>query len=356
MRLFMRASRLAIIVFAVAVSMGLGAARLFAAEIPGTVFNVGGWSGAAYSSDSDGSFSHCAMSATYNSGITLLFAISQNSWSMDLYNSAWSLQQGQSYPIVYSVDGGVNQQASAVAINSQQVGIELPLTSAEFNLFRFGSQVTIAAASQTFQFNLTGTSSSLYALGTCASNHTALASSNPFAASNPFNSSGNPNTSSSNGEGDKGELQAEATTLVANILANAGISFNFIPSDKVPTALKGYLAVWVMSNALGVINIVPPSTAADATAESALLISGDGSSCKGKFASGTVPDETASNTGEVRVFTACDGTGAFNNFYQIIPRAKGGLYLIGTGAIGDPAPARQLDLDIRSVVFTSLNN
>src|SRR6266404_8844605 len=149
-----------------------------AAEIPASQFNVSGWSGSAYNSDSDGSFSHCAMSATYNSGITLLFSIGSDFWRMGLYNSNWNLVEGQAYPIIYWVDNTPPQQVSAVAVATQGVSILLPLTAVEFNLFRYGNQVTIVAASQTFQFNLTGTSSSLFALGACAVNHTTLASSN----------------------------------------------------------------------------------------------------------------------------------------------------------------------------------
>jgi len=43
-----------------------------AGEIPRTAFASGNWSGAAYTDDETGQFSHCAMSGSYVSGDDLL--------------------------------------------------------------------------------------------------------------------------------------------------------------------------------------------------------------------------------------------------------------------------------------------
>jgi hypothetical protein len=48
----------------------------FADQIPGSQTNVANWSVGAYAKE--GKFSHCAMSATYNSGITMLYSVSGN--------------------------------------------------------------------------------------------------------------------------------------------------------------------------------------------------------------------------------------------------------------------------------------
>ncbi|SRR6266404_2618484 len=108
---------------------------------------------------------------------------------------------------------------------------------------------------------------------------------------------------------------------------------------------------------IGLITIVPASAGVDTAAQTAKLLSDDSGACKGKFASGSMPDEGDSKKGgEARIFTACEGTNGFYNFYQIIPRKNGGFYVIGTAATGDAAPAREIDREIQSAVFRIMDN
>ncbi len=89
----------------VACACVLGGANRAAADQL-TSFNVGNWSGGAYS-DATGSktFSYCAGSASYNSGITVVFFVDSNfQWGIGFFNSAWNLTSGSSYPIGFAVD------------------------------------------------------------------------------------------------------------------------------------------------------------------------------------------------------------------------------------------------------------
>ena len=74
--------------------------------VNGTQFQSGAWKGAAYTSDSDGRFSHCAMSTDYQSGISMFFAISANyTWRLGWSSKSWNLNVGQTYGVVLNVDG-----------------------------------------------------------------------------------------------------------------------------------------------------------------------------------------------------------------------------------------------------------
>ena len=73
--------------------------------------SVGNWRGGAYTYDKDGSFSHCAAGATYQSGI--YFMVSVNA---DL---SWTL--GFSHPVTLALPKGVTAQVPAESKGTQLI-------------------------------------------------------------------------------------------------------------------------------------------------------------------------------------------------------------------------------------------
>lgn len=74
---------------------------------PNEQFKIGNWIGGSYTSESDGTFSHCVAWATYNSNITLYVTIThQGGWNLGFANDNWNLSTGSSIPIDLSFDGG----------------------------------------------------------------------------------------------------------------------------------------------------------------------------------------------------------------------------------------------------------
>jgi len=164
-----------------------------------STFKIGNWDGGAYSApgtntaDGTNAFDHCAATASYTSGVYVTFSISKTvQWSMGFENPAWSLTQGQSYPITFTVDSSPPSSANAVAISKTQVEVPLADSAALFEQFMQGLELKVGAASQNFVFNLTNTSQLLPALLRCVQNYAGTPSTpnNPFAAPgttpNPF--------------------------------------------------------------------------------------------------------------------------------------------------------------------------
>jgi hypothetical protein len=163
---------------------------------------VGNWNGGAFSNDSTGKFSHCAASARYKSGITLLFSVTADRvWSMGFSSPTWQLTPNTTYPVRYRVDEGQYLEGRAVAKNNQLAQVFLPANDSLFAAFRLGGMLRVEAEKQTLLFRLTDTVDLLAALLRCARDHNTAGAgnTNPFgggnarpspapAPSNPFGS------------------------------------------------------------------------------------------------------------------------------------------------------------------------
>ena len=131
--------------------------------------NVGNWLIGAYSDDATGKFSHCAMTASYRSGIYMVFAVSRDmQWSLGFANPQWELTNGTAYTVGLSIDGRTPLLEQAKAVNSHQVEISLPPNAYVFERFRHGLQLRVDAVGTSFFFNLNSTSRGLADLLLCA--------------------------------------------------------------------------------------------------------------------------------------------------------------------------------------------
>src|SRR3954447_4976922 len=82
----------------------IGGLRTASAELMYN-FQVGTWSGGAFTKQNAKQFNHCAASANYNSGILMSFSVSRTfAWSMAFAHPSWHLTQGQTYDIAFTVD------------------------------------------------------------------------------------------------------------------------------------------------------------------------------------------------------------------------------------------------------------
>jgi len=176
-----------------AAGMALSAPMASSAEI--AKLRIGNWQGGAFSNDQNGTFSHCAASARYKSGITLVFSVSNNRvWSMGFSSSTWNLNRGSSYPVRYWVDNGEVLNGTAYAKTDKLAQVILPANSSLFGAFRYGQMLRVAAEQQTLAFRLTDTSELLNALLQCSRDYGnyRAGGGNPFGgggssgSSNPF--------------------------------------------------------------------------------------------------------------------------------------------------------------------------
>ena len=142
----------------------IGAAR--ADTIAGSNRTVAGWYIGAY--DSQGKFTHCAMSTPYKSGITMYFSISRDySWRVGWSHEAWRFAKGQSVDLAVYVDGVGPYSLKATAINETMALAELPSNGTVFDLMRKGLQMKVYAEGRTYGFNLDGTYAALTEILNC---------------------------------------------------------------------------------------------------------------------------------------------------------------------------------------------
>ncbi len=132
-------------------------------------FEIGNWSGGGYTHTETGEFSHCAASADYENGITLVFSIDRHlSWAMGLFSEQWKMTEGDSYPVRYRIDRSGTHDGIATVVSPSQVKIPLPGDDRLFNRMRQGQLLTVEAAGQTMKFDLNKTGQMLATLFDCA--------------------------------------------------------------------------------------------------------------------------------------------------------------------------------------------
>ncbi len=127
--------------------------------------NVGNWRGGSYTDNSTGKFTHCAVTASYRSGILFSVAVGVGYWwRFGFINNAWHLTVGQSIPVDLTFDGRGPYHVYARVSQPNFVIIDMPTTSELVRLFRNATQMTAYTSGQLFSFSLTDTSIMLPAL------------------------------------------------------------------------------------------------------------------------------------------------------------------------------------------------
>src|SRR4030095_2581718 len=78
-------------------------------------FASGEWHGQSFPDDG-GEFTHCAMSASYLSGISLLFSLNSSySFTMGFASPGWALPLGDTYPLLLKIDRIFERKFNATA-------------------------------------------------------------------------------------------------------------------------------------------------------------------------------------------------------------------------------------------------
>jgi hypothetical protein len=342
------------IAFAAALMVG-AAAR--AELINGTQFQSGNWKGAAYTSDSTGRFSHCAMSTAYQSGISMFFAISQNyTWRVGWSNKGWNLNVNQSYPVSLSIDGVNAGTLQAKAVNRQFAVAELPAQATLFDMFRQGNLLTMVSGNDRFQFSLLGTNAALTVLVNCT--RTQVASAPPSPQPQPAPSAPPPgplsppepveprpsqpsaqpmpppppaNTRRLWPES-SAQQRVEAARTLSAILALPSMQ-GFRPmSEREATALNLIQSVradlaWRSDLLTGTLDIVPAQSGFNPSAIAGIIIAADRRACAGRFNSGTAPDQRSQRV--TRLFTTCEASLRTTEArYMVVPTADGGSHYV----------------------------
>jgi hypothetical protein len=314
-------------------------------------FKIGNWNGGAFAGP-DRRFTHCAASASYASGIKMLFSINrQYQWNVGFLNPEWRLKTGSVYDLAFSIDGGDPISVRGQAINTSHAVIELADSAQLFNRFRRGLQLRVATVNTVLTFNLEGTSAMLAQLHTCVRQYTqpTSAAQLPGSSSNRKDSAQRPAPPRANPA-----HQAEAAILLANIMSAANVSGYTIGTPE-QAARMSVDAIWTTPSVVGTLMILP-STRVDNPEIQGILIGIEARACKGGFVSGALPSEGAR---EHRIVTTCQPAGQpqRTTYFFALTRPKGGSYLFTTATSSDGGreDVERADANIRTASYRAIN-
>lgn len=146
--------------------------------IAGSRASIGGWSLGAY--DRSGKFSHCAISAPYKSGISMVFSVSDDySWRVGWTHETWRFTKGQTVDLTVFVDNVGPISLRARAATEKLALAELPAKEELFDLMRKGSRMTVRALDNTYAFRLDGTYAALTEVLNCTARYVGGAATPP---------------------------------------------------------------------------------------------------------------------------------------------------------------------------------
>ncbi len=211
--------------------------------IPGSDIQVGNWNGAAYTNDASGTFSHCAVSASYLSGDTLLLSVNANATvTIGVVSAAVNLTAGQEIPVALFIDRRAPFYGTAVAQDSNFATLVLPDFENALTALQKGRTLVIESAAGSGTYDLTGTFRALNATLDCALHNLNYAAS-PTVTSPPVGQTASiPSV-------DKTVLFQVATGMIADM----GISDFVYLSEADTTAIFGSDAVAWKSQTVGIL-------------------------------------------------------------------------------------------------------
>lgn len=136
--------------------------------IPGSTFQRGNWYGDAYTFD-DGTFSHCAISADYQSGDAIILTVTSDaSIGVGVISPRLGLQPGGQYAVSVRIDQRYFTQAIAEARDPQYFVFFLTDFAQALDAIRFGNVMFVQGNGFIGEYALTSTAVALDAARQCA--------------------------------------------------------------------------------------------------------------------------------------------------------------------------------------------
>lgn len=139
------------------------------AEIPGSSFGYGNWSGAGYTFEGSSEFSHCAISASYLSGDYLFFSVnSSGEVGVGIQSPSLNVTVGKTFPVTLYVDRRPPFYATAEAIDTDFALLFIQDLEGALTAFKKGRTLTAEGVGLRGQYDLTGTFRALDRVMDCA--------------------------------------------------------------------------------------------------------------------------------------------------------------------------------------------
>lgn len=258
-------------------------------------FSSGNWSGGAYK-NTQGGFSHCAVSASYKNGISLATGLTRNyDLNLVLWKDDWRLPDSKTHKVGLMVDGKYLGKFDAVNTQTNLLSIGFGNRADIFKKLRHGYVLKVIAKSDEFHFSLKGTNTALGKVRECVDVATMLTPSNSSlfstANTNPFS------------YGQKSKRVDDKAVVRALLVASGLYSVSLIDpsSAKMPEATYAWIdddiggGLWIFDS----VGTTPEQT-------SKAVFRRIASACDGSFSS---KSGATSRAGTIRVrqyYTECN--------------------------------------------------
>ncbi len=299
--------------------------------------SIGSWKGGVYTSKTTGNFSHCAMSASYKSGIILYFAVTRTyNWKVGFSKNSWNLDIGKKYSLRYQVDRHKVFSGDARAVTKVLAIIDLPATTGLFNQMRRGRLLKVKTGDDLLKFKLTGTNKMLSKLLRCAKRYNTLSVGAPVVSKNTDNPFDGKKTAQKQAppvrsDGLPEAYYSEASQWLGKTMQNSGIDYKVVPNaGKAAKSYKKHAVIWRIGKKTGIIGtlrifskIAPQTLSTNVLAHEARI-------CKGSFASRFLEQDDIGSKKIFRLLTTClkaDGKERTAHF-SATARKRGGSYLV----------------------------
>jgi hypothetical protein len=266
----------------------------------------------------------------------MIFSVSGDfSWRVGWTHNSWSFTKGQSVELVLYVDDVGPFNLRATAATEKLALAELPAKGTVFDLMRKGNRMSVRTQGNSYGFSLDGTYAGLTEVLACASRYSTVAGTQPTppaapAPMMPRNAPAAPPKPAAV----TAEQRLEATKVVANILAQGDMTnFRILTAKEIADLDSDYVTqshvAWKADGILGTLRILPAGKKVSLSDMNSAIISDDAKACKGRFASGSTPDEKSPAV--LRLFTACEEREKLFEFrYTVVPVGDGTYYLFAT--------------------------
>jgi hypothetical protein len=151
---------------------------------PIRAFQVGLWSGGAYTDDRTGDFTHCSAGVAYDSGINMFILVTGGyRWWLGFINPQWAFTPNVKMPVTLRLDGG--PRLAVVGTVPSRLIVLVPLPDDPQLIDRLGrsSELNLIAEGRSFFFKLNGTPAVTAELKNCVRRSLALQAPAPAAPS-----------------------------------------------------------------------------------------------------------------------------------------------------------------------------
>ena len=310
-------------------------------------FDAGKWTGVASLDSQTGTLEYCSIAASYNSGVSLAIGLEADfRLYVILYNPAWSLADGASFPLTLFVDRRWSRSVTGLSVAPDGVIIDLSDDLAAFDTLRRGQMLTVQAARESFEFLLTGTSYALAETAKCVLvNSASIGDSDPFSVnSDPFATRAR-TTQQSADQITAGEVSA--------FLASAGIqSATMMTENERKEYLPNMKFAWAAGDHMGglvQVDLAGRSPRGIVNDE----IAGISGVCQGKFGSYIQSEESFGDATLVRFATACnDGQTPFVTAGSLVAGSGAAILFEHIGASSAVAAIKNTDDLVAAAIKT----